>query len=458
MVSDNKLEGWVKRLTLSGVIRVPFERGRELAERYNVLDLLLPLLDFDTSTWDQLPEKEQMTVRPPRQRNTYGFNVQQTHASPPSSPSYPSHQDAFTPASLIKRKIPPFDSDENGLPNLAPLPPSVTPKKRPKKQQCANSNDITAGKSSNKAVFASPARSNINGKKDEPIDSGDVERQVNAMLSIFSSGDDDHIPPSLSGAGATAGLDMDVSLDDKGHTALHWSVALARIHTVEWLISKGATVTTVNHAGETALMRGVMATCIYDHECFPQMLDILRASLSLVDRVGRSVLHHIILSSLESRTTMAEGAATMAFQQQQQNSTTSPSLLLSSSPSLQQKSLIQSAPSPSSILPTTPSSQSETRQIAAKLYMQNVLRTIHQHKDHLLILNKPDDLGETPLDLASRLRCMDLYYLLAQAESAISSQDSLHLSGTTNLALPQVTFLSALLAQGTKRHHSLSLP
>ncbi|CAO3584717.1 unnamed protein product [Absidia cylindrospora] len=449
---------------------VPLEIGRELAERYHVLDLLLPLVDFDPSTWSELPEKEQMPPRASRARTAFG-NTIQPQTSP--MPAYSSQQDPLTTTSTFKRKFALFDNDESEPPSIDFLPsssssslhvplalPSTTistnaTKKKPRiqaqpkpKQHPNDSANDSKGNKGNKSntnnnsnnILSSPARSTIISKKEDGNDI-DTEQHRNTLLSLFSSDDEDIIPSFFHGAGATTGIDWDLSIDEQGHTALHWSVALGRMHTVEWLISKGANAMMVNSAGETPLMRGVMTTSIYDHDCFPHMLDILRDSLSLVDYTGRTVLHHILLSTLESKTTAKLDVIGLSSVSNTRPSTTSSALIHSSSSSM---------PEPSAPLPSSQSSQSTlssssslslaqpgNRLLAAKSYMTQVLKTITQYSEHLHILNQPDITGETPYALARRLNSVDLCYLMEQSGCSLPADDiQLGNSVSSFLALP----------------------
>ncbi|KAI8088715.1 uncharacterized protein BX664DRAFT_331214 [Halteromyces radiatus] len=423
---------------------VPLDSGRELADRYKVLDLLLPLIEFDTSTWDELPEKEHIPQRIIRRPTP-------SQSSPPSSPSYSSQQtylpfsstsDTNNSSQPLKRKISSFDVDD--VSSTSSLP--ITVKKKPKQKQQYNDNSNNNSSSSsnnnnnnnsssssnnknnnsnnsnnnnnnnnnidNTMLISSPGRPTIISKKDDMEDS-DSGRFRKSLMSIFLSAEEDQIPSFLRGAGATTGMDMDVTIDDQGHTALHWSVSLARIHTAEWLISKGASISKVNSIGQTPLMRGVMVTHIHDNECFPHMLDILRDSISIVDDAGRSVLHHIILGCLESKST---ATATISAP-----SSSSSSYYLSSS------------------ISTLSLDPAEKRLLAAKTYMSTVLKVIRQYREHIHILHKPDDAGESPFALASRLKCLDLCHLLVQAGCLVSERDEYYtLSSSLGGTLSQV--------------------
>lgn len=90
---------------------------------------------------------------------------------------------------------------------------------------------------------------------------------------------------------------LDVSIDNKGHTALHWAACLGRISLVRDLIRYGANRLRASYEGESALVRAVLVTNNYDVKSFSKLLDLLYPNLFLVDKKGRSVLHHIASSA-----------------------------------------------------------------------------------------------------------------------------------------------------------------
>jgi ankyrin repeat protein len=91
--------------------------------------------------------------------------------------------------------------------------------------------------------------------------------------------------------------ELDTPLDNQSHTALHWAAALSRIPLLQVLIEAGASPFRVNRQGETALMRACGVTNTMDHSSFPEMLDLLGGTIDVRDDKGRTVLHHIAVSS-----------------------------------------------------------------------------------------------------------------------------------------------------------------
>ncbi len=91
--------------------------------------------------------------------------------------------------------------------------------------------------------------------------------------------------------------DLDLPLDNTAHTALHWAATLARTSLLQALIAKGASIFRLNGGGETALMRACVVTNNLDQGSFPELLEMLGPTIEMRDGRGRTVLHHIAVSS-----------------------------------------------------------------------------------------------------------------------------------------------------------------
>ncbi|KAI9839101.1 MAG: transcriptional regulator swi6 [Sclerophora amabilis] len=94
-----------------------------------------------------------------------------------------------------------------------------------------------------------------------------------------------------------SGEDLDLPLDTTAHTALHWAATLARIPLLKALISQGASIFRMNTGGETALIRAVLVTNNHDQSTFSDLLQMLGPTMEIRDGRGRTVLHHIAVSS-----------------------------------------------------------------------------------------------------------------------------------------------------------------
>ena len=94
-----------------------------------------------------------------------------------------------------------------------------------------------------------------------------------------------------------SGEDLDLPIDNTAHTALHWAATLARTPLLRALITKGASIYRLNGGGETALIRASLTTNNLDQGSFPELLELLGPTIEVRDGRGRTVLHHIAVSS-----------------------------------------------------------------------------------------------------------------------------------------------------------------
>ena len=129
----------------------------------------------------------------------------------------------------------------------------------------------------------------------QPI--GDAaQEKVQLLTSLFldSSQTDFSNHPAFS---RLSGEDLDIPIDATAHTALHWAATLARTSLLSSLIKHGASIYRVNGGGETALIRAALTTNNLDQSSFPELLKLLGPTIEMRDGRGRTVLHHIAVSS-----------------------------------------------------------------------------------------------------------------------------------------------------------------
>lgn len=93
------------------------------------------------------------------------------------------------------------------------------------------------------------------------------------------------------------GSDLDIPLDQSGNTALHWAATLARVELVRMLLQRGANMFHGNVAGQTPLISAVLVNNTFDRGKFPELLECFGPLIELRDATGRTVLHHIAVSS-----------------------------------------------------------------------------------------------------------------------------------------------------------------
>lgn len=164
-----------------------------------------------------------------------------------------------------------------------------------------------------------------------------------------------------------ADFNPNMSIDDEGHTAMHWACAMGKVRVVKLLLSAGADIFRVNHSEQTALMRSVMFSNNYDIRKFPQLYELLHRSTLNLDKHDRTVLHHIVDLAL---------------------------------------------------------TKSKTH--AARYYMECVLSKLANYPEELAdVINFQDDEGESALTLAARARSKRLVKLLLEhgADSKLPNKD-----------------------------------
>lgn len=91
--------------------------------------------------------------------------------------------------------------------------------------------------------------------------------------------------------------ELEMPVDNTAHTALSWAATLARVPLLKQFIAKGASIFRVNRVGETALMKACVVTNNLDMGTFPDILELLGPTIELRDARGRTVLHHIAITS-----------------------------------------------------------------------------------------------------------------------------------------------------------------
>jgi regulatory protein SWI6 len=126
--------------------------------------------------------------------------------------------------------------------------------------------------------------------------SPEAEHCKSLLLSLFldSNSTDDAKLDIIKGLSPR---ELDMPIDNHSHTVLHWAAALSRLQLLRALIAAGASPFRVNASGHTALMRAVTVTNSMELTSFPDLLDVLGGTLEIRDAKGRTVLHHIAVTS-----------------------------------------------------------------------------------------------------------------------------------------------------------------
>ncbi|KAK3842788.1 MAG: hypothetical protein J3R72DRAFT_442426 [Linnemannia gamsii] len=135
----------------------------------------------------------------------------------------------------------------------------------------------------------------VQGYEEPPLEGAEKYRTI--LMSIFLNDDQDPIPDLLTDPVSPPDLDINLVIDDQGHSAMHWAAALARIPVLELLVRKQVDIRRVNYNGESALIRAVLVTNNFDKQSFPILLSLLHQAIPLVDRKNRTLLHHIAITA-----------------------------------------------------------------------------------------------------------------------------------------------------------------
>ncbi|KAF6804573.1 start control protein Cdc10 [Colletotrichum sojae] len=126
--------------------------------------------------------------------------------------------------------------------------------------------------------------------------SPDAESKRSLLMSLFmdSASSDNNKLDMLK---TFAPIELDMPIDQQSHTALHWAATLARMQLLRALIASGASPFRVNASGETALVRACLVTNSMEHGSFQDLLDVLGCTIEVRDSKGRTLLHHIAMTS-----------------------------------------------------------------------------------------------------------------------------------------------------------------
>ncbi|KAF8929185.1 transcriptional regulator swi6 [Dissophora ornata] len=300
---------------------VPFQRGKDLAKEYKVEPILRPLFDYDihqgevdnvTPTKEMvMPHKSKVAAKgvsaSPR-RSPAAKRARGSSARPNVSLAFGgSAAPSMTPSPLH----PSFNASS---PSIPPSPQWHTDNQPPlRKRAKANSPLMSHGRSQVHVRYPSesgdmmmdyerggsslpdPGMTAMDQTMEEPLEG--IEKYRSILMAIFLNDETEEIPPLLTDPTIPPDLDIDLVIDDQGHTALHWAAALARIPILELLVQKHADIRRVNYNGESALVRAVLVTNNFDKQSFPHLLNLLHKAISIIDRKNRTLLHHIAMTA-----------------------------------------------------------------------------------------------------------------------------------------------------------------
>ncbi|KAI5357984.1 Putative transcription regulator HTH, APSES-type DNA-binding domain-containing protein [Septoria linicola] len=334
---------------------ISYRRGREFCRQYGVEDILRPLLDYDVAAdgsqghgAQETPTKEQAMAAqrkkfyanssldqrpngPPGANGTFFSNISPTtsvalaamnkaarlNSPAPRTSSTPrpsnmrqsqrepsnSQQSA---ASEIDHKL---DSGYNAQSNGEPPRKRMRPDSQ---SQDMGPPDLPYDTSIRSATPTEPNMSfyehklmqeSVNAHGDPialpplPSPTTDHEQEkMNLILDLFAEqGRMDYAShPALQ---QLSNDDLNMPLDAAANNALHWAATLAKVPLLKLLIQKGASIWRGNAAGQSPLISAVLVNNSWEHSCFPELLELLGPLIEVRDLQGRTILHHIAVSS-----------------------------------------------------------------------------------------------------------------------------------------------------------------
>ncbi|CAM0136958.1 Transcription factor mbp1 [Umbelopsis sp. WA50703] len=290
-----------------GCTWVPLDRGVSLARQYKVEHLLQPLLDFTAGDTSPPPAPKHVTAahskprkpREPRKRRKKVPVVEAVVSDVDDSSQYSDGAESDgsrhmavdtvgtrTPSPLARQATSDEDHAYHRRHSMSQNRNSqlLSPSYQRRANRTPQHRQPTKRRKVMETEYTDP--------EDMEEDDGDEKPSFYAqqLLDYFVS-DSADVPEIL--MNPPEDFDIDVIVDEEGHTSLHWSAAMARIRVVNLLINQGADIFRVNYRGQTALMRAVLFTNNFDTKTFGTLLDLLQKTIFNIDKNDQTVFHHI---------------------------------------------------------------------------------------------------------------------------------------------------------------------
>ncbi|KAI9760698.1 MAG: hypothetical protein M1835_000119 [Candelina submexicana] len=270
---------------------VPLHDGRELARRNKIFETLRPIFDFvpgDRSP-PQAPKHTTAASNKPKQ------DKKPTVSRRPASKDHFIHHcpSTYTDKTEPKVVVAPRQMSEDRYENIsAQLHDDETPD---------NSTVASASFMDEDETFQMSQQSTGHRKRKrgmenpEGLSALELQHRIWAdeLLDYFvTSTTEESMSPSAAPP-IPPFLDLEKPIEELGHTALHWAVAMGDLEVVRDLLGRGANMHVQSNNGETPLMRAVLFTNVYEKQVMPELIHILQSTANLTDFASSTVFHHI---------------------------------------------------------------------------------------------------------------------------------------------------------------------
>lgn len=290
--------------------------SRDLAEKYQVQDKLADLFEFDpncdvirtkppkalrlaaaavTSAPSHVLDDDALRKTPARSRTT-----SEAHQSPPEMQIIYQQQE-LTPGDHFSVPSMPFPRANSSAHSSSPLNRILFDEVTTEAEFFAS----VYSRRNTRSPFLEKVTDEINSIKSPvttsiPANSEDLKRDE-ILMAIYVDTDERlsvaRLFENLKDPSDKTKFKVDMRLDDRSSTPLHWAAACGRLGLVQYLILNGCHPSIVAYGGETALMRAAYTLRNYSNRTFPHLLKLLETSLLVKDSHKRNIVHHIAIIS-----------------------------------------------------------------------------------------------------------------------------------------------------------------
>lgn len=126
-----------------------------------------------------------------------------------------------------------------------------------------------------------------------PIQLSHQQRQGEILMCIWNDSPFPDILNLLRNPLVPYQFDINFLLDQEGNTCIHWAAALGKVDLLKSLIRHGANTDMVNKWGQSPIIGAVKLMHSYHVQTFSQLIDILRPCVYKIDSENKTLLHHI---------------------------------------------------------------------------------------------------------------------------------------------------------------------